>query len=72
MRRVLYRTFHLGIFDACENPWLVRFISQLWDVLDRYRVICSGHIWPSSDERLIRAPTVAEHERIVAVEGAPR
>lgn len=29
-----YRGFHFTIFERCDNPWLVRFVTQLWDTLD--------------------------------------
>lgn len=39
------RSFHFAIFDRCENPWLVRFTTQLWDAIDPYRVLSYRRMW---------------------------
>ncbi len=37
-RRVrAHASFHLGIYDGCDSPWLVRFITVLYYVSERYR-----------------------------------
>lgn len=59
------RIFHFAVFDACENEWLVRFVAQLWDALDPYRVLSYRRMWLSPDEQLVPAEIVAEHECIV-------
>jgi DNA-binding GntR family transcriptional regulator len=59
------RGFHFTIFDRCDNPWLVRFVTQLWDNVDPYRVLSYRRMWLETDERLIPAEILAEHERIV-------
>jgi DNA-binding GntR family transcriptional regulator len=59
------RGFHFAIFERCENPWLVRFVTQLWDTVDPYRVLSYRQMWLQADERLIPTEILAEHERIV-------
>jgi DNA-binding GntR family transcriptional regulator len=59
------RSFHFTIFERCENPWLVRFVTQLWDTVDPYRVLSYRRMWLDADEQLIPTEIVAEHERIV-------
>jgi DNA-binding GntR family transcriptional regulator len=59
------RRFHFTIFERCENPWLVRFVTQLWDTVDPYRVLSYRRMWLDADEQLIPTEIVAEHERIV-------
>jgi DNA-binding GntR family transcriptional regulator len=60
------RRFHFTIFERCENPWLVRFVTQLWDTVDPYRVLSYRRMWLDADEHVIPAEILAEHERIVA------
>jgi DNA-binding GntR family transcriptional regulator len=59
------RGFHFTIFDCCDNPWLVRFVTQLWDTVDPYRVLSYRRMWLDADERAIPTEILAEHERIV-------
>jgi DNA-binding GntR family transcriptional regulator len=59
------RGFHFTIFERCENPWLVRFVTQLWDTVDRYRVLSYREMWLQADEHVIPAEILSEHERIV-------
>ena len=59
------RRFHFAIFDRCENPWLLRFVTQLWDTVDPYRVLSYRQMWLQADERVIPTEILAEHERIV-------
>jgi len=60
------RRFHFTIFERCENPWLVRFVTQLWDAVDPYRVLSYRRMWLASDERLVPAEILSEHEGIIA------
>jgi DNA-binding GntR family transcriptional regulator len=59
------RGFHFAIFERCENPWLVRFVTQLWDTVDPYRVLSYRQMWLQADERVIPSEILAEHERIL-------
>jgi DNA-binding GntR family transcriptional regulator len=58
------RRFHFTVFERCENPWLVRFVTQLWDAVDPYRVLSYRRVWLEADEQLVPAEIVAEHEAI--------
>jgi DNA-binding GntR family transcriptional regulator len=60
------RRFHFAIFDRCENPWLNRFVTQLWDTLDPYRVLSYRRMWLADPERHVPAEILHEHERILA------
>jgi DNA-binding GntR family transcriptional regulator len=59
------RRFHFTIFDRCENPWLLRFVTQLWDTVDPYRVLSYRRMWLHADEHGVPAEILAEHEEIV-------
>jgi DNA-binding GntR family transcriptional regulator len=59
------RRFHFTIFDRCENTWLARFVTQLWDTLDPYRVLSYRHMWTADPEQHVPAEILAEHERIL-------
>lgn len=63
------RVFHFTLFEACPNPLFVRFVAQLWDAIDPYRVLSYRRMWLSADEELMPAKIVAEHERIVKALG---
>jgi DNA-binding GntR family transcriptional regulator len=60
------RGFHFAMFDRCENPWLVRFVTHLWDTVDPYRVLSYRRMWLRDDERMVPAEILAEHDRIVS------
>jgi DNA-binding GntR family transcriptional regulator len=60
------RRFHFAIFERCENPWLTRFVTQLWDTLDPYRVLSYRRMWLDDPERHVPAEILQEHERILA------
>lgn len=60
------RRFHFVIFDRCENAWLKRFVTQLWDTLDPYRVLSYRRMWLEDPERHLPAEILKEHERILA------
>jgi DNA-binding GntR family transcriptional regulator len=60
------RRFHFVIFDRCENPWLTRFVTQLWDTLDPYRVVSYQRMWLRDPERHVPREILDEHERILA------
>ncbi|MCW3063789.1 MAG: hypothetical protein JWN32_961 [Solirubrobacterales bacterium] len=59
------RRFHFTVFERCENPWLVRFVTQLWDTVDPYRVLSYRRMWLDEDAQLIPTEILAEHQRIV-------
>jgi DNA-binding GntR family transcriptional regulator len=59
------RAFHFTIFERCDNAWLVRFVTQLWDTVDPYRVLSYRRMWLDADEQAIPTEILAEHERIV-------
>jgi DNA-binding GntR family transcriptional regulator len=60
------RRFHFAIFDRCANAWLLRFVTQLWDTLDPYRVLSYRRMWLDDPQRHVPAEILAEHERILA------
>jgi DNA-binding GntR family transcriptional regulator len=59
------RGFHFIIFERCENPWLIRFVTQLWDAVDPYRVLSYRRMWLEADQRVVPSEILTEHERIV-------
>ncbi len=59
--------FHFTIFELCQNGWLVRFVSQLWDAIDPYRVLSYRRMWMHEEDELIPEEILAEHRRIVEV-----
>jgi DNA-binding GntR family transcriptional regulator len=59
------RRFHFTIFDRCENAWLTRFVTQLWDTLDPYRVLSYRRMWLEDPQRHVPAEILKEHERIL-------
>jgi DNA-binding GntR family transcriptional regulator len=59
------RTFHFTIFELCGNPWLLRFVAQLWDALDPYRVLSYRRMWLQPDDKLLPEEILAEHDRIL-------
>jgi DNA-binding GntR family transcriptional regulator len=59
------RRFHFTIFDRCDNPWLLRFVTQLWDTLDPYRVLSYRRLWLEDPDGRVPAEILAEHDQIV-------
>ncbi len=59
------RRFHFTIFDRCENTFLTRFVTQLWDTLDPYRVLSYRRMWTADPEQHVPAEILAEHQRIL-------
>jgi DNA-binding GntR family transcriptional regulator len=59
------RRFHFTIFERSDNAWLMRFVTQLWDTLDPYRVLSYRRMWLEDPERHIPAEILVEHERIL-------
>jgi DNA-binding GntR family transcriptional regulator len=37
--RRLHRAFHFGIYEAAGSPWLLRFLSMLWENSQRYLLL---------------------------------
>jgi DNA-binding GntR family transcriptional regulator len=67
------RIFHFTIFQLCGNSWLVRFVAQLWDALDPYRVLSYRRMWLQPDDELLPEEILAEHDRILeALESGDR
>jgi DNA-binding GntR family transcriptional regulator len=60
------RRFHFLIFARCENPWLLRYVTQLWDTLDPYRVLSYRRMWIEDPSGEVPGAILAEHERILA------
>jgi DNA-binding GntR family transcriptional regulator len=60
------RRFHFTVFNRCTNPWALRFVTQLWDALDPYRVLSYRRMWLADPERHVPAEILEEHERILA------
>jgi DNA-binding GntR family transcriptional regulator len=59
------RRLHFEIFSRCENPWLLRYVTQLWDTIDPYRVLSYRRMWLTDDEHDIPTEILAEHEEII-------
>jgi DNA-binding GntR family transcriptional regulator len=59
------RDLHFTIFERCQNPWLVRFVTVLWDTVDPYRVLAYRRMWLDGDERLVPNEILVEHDRII-------
>jgi DNA-binding GntR family transcriptional regulator len=59
------RSLHFNIFDRCENRWLVRFVTQLWDSIDPYRVLLYRRIWLDRSQWSVANGILAEHDRII-------
>jgi DNA-binding GntR family transcriptional regulator len=60
------RHLHFVIFDRCENKWLTRFVTQLWDTLDPYRVLSYQRMWLEDPEGHVPEEILHEHKRILA------
>jgi DNA-binding GntR family transcriptional regulator len=60
------RRYHFTIFNRSTNSWALRFITQLWDTLDPYRVLSYRRMWLADPQRHVPAEILAEHERILA------
>ena len=59
------RAFHFTIFERCGNAWLLRYVMQLWDTLDPYRVLSYRRMWLQPDDKLLPEEILAEHDRIL-------
>jgi DNA-binding GntR family transcriptional regulator len=59
------RRYHFTIFNRSTNPWTLRFVTQLWDTLDPYRVLSYRRMWLADPEQHVPAEILAEHERIL-------
>jgi DNA-binding GntR family transcriptional regulator len=63
------RRFHFAIFERCENPWLLRYVTQLWDTLDPYRVLSYRRMWIEDPTGEAPGAILAEHDRILIAVG---
>jgi DNA-binding GntR family transcriptional regulator len=59
------RRFHFAIFERCENPWLLRFVTQLWDAVDPYRVLSYRRMWLHGGPEPVPEAILDEHRRIL-------
>ncbi|WP_370078679.1 GntR family transcriptional regulator [Streptacidiphilus sp. MAP12-16] len=64
------RRFHFALLERCDNEWLLRFVTQLWEALEPHRGLSYRRAAAAGD--LARAQAIlAEHDGIVtAVENA--
>lgn len=59
------RRLHFALFDRCDNEWLLRFVTQLWEALEPHRALSYRRAAAAGD--LVRAQAILdEHEEIVA------
>ena len=66
------RAFHFTIFERCGNAWLLRYVTQLWDTLDPYRVLSYRRMWIEDPSGETPGAILAEHERILVAVGRGR
>jgi DNA-binding GntR family transcriptional regulator len=66
------RAFHFTIFERCGNEWLLRYVKQLWDTLDPYRVLSYRRMWIEDPTGDAPGAILAEHERIMVAVGRGR
>jgi DNA-binding GntR family transcriptional regulator len=59
------RGFHFTIFGRCDNAWLRRYVTQLWDTLDPYRVLSYRRVWLEDPAGDVPGEILAEHDRIL-------
>jgi DNA-binding GntR family transcriptional regulator len=60
------RVFHFALFELCENSWLLRFATQLWDAIDPYRVLSYRRMWLQQDDEMLPGEILAEHRGILS------
>jgi DNA-binding GntR family transcriptional regulator len=63
--RRLHRQFHFGIYQAAQSPWLVRFLSMLWDNGERYWIPSVHH--EAGHRRILRACAARDAARVEAL-----
>jgi DNA-binding GntR family transcriptional regulator len=66
------RAFHFTIFERCGNAWLLRYVTQLWDTLDPYRVLSYRRMWIEDPTGEAPGAILEEHERIMVAVGRRR
>jgi DNA-binding GntR family transcriptional regulator len=59
------RRLHFALFDRCDNEWLLRFVTQLWEALEPHRALSYRRAAAAGDVERARA-ILAEHEEIIA------
>ncbi|MEU0966818.1 GntR family transcriptional regulator [Streptomyces sp. NPDC005917] len=58
------RRFHFALLDRCDNEWLLRFVTQLWEALEPHRALSYRRAAAAGD--LARSEAIlAEHEAVV-------
>ena len=59
------RRLHFALFDRCDNEWLLRFVTQLWEALEPHRALSYRRAAAAGD--ISRAQAILdEHEEIIA------
>ncbi|MGW2424788.1 GntR family transcriptional regulator [Streptomyces sp. NPDC001709] len=58
------RRFHFALLDRCDNEWLLRFITQLWEALEPHRALSYRRAAAAGDRARAQA-ILDEHEGIV-------
>ncbi|MFI1073548.1 GntR family transcriptional regulator [Streptomyces puniciscabiei] len=58
------RRFHFALLDRCDNEWLLRFITQLWEALEPHRALSYRRAAAAGDRARAQA-ILDEHEAIV-------
>ncbi|MEU0911182.1 GntR family transcriptional regulator [Streptomyces althioticus] len=58
------RRFHFALLDRCDNEWLLRFVTQLWEALEPHRALSYRRAAAAGEHERARA-VLDEHESIV-------
>ncbi|MGW0998744.1 GntR family transcriptional regulator [Streptomyces sp. NPDC002520] len=58
------RRFHFALFDRCDNEWMLRFITQLWEALEPHRAVSYRRATAADDVDRAQA-ILREHDGIV-------
>ncbi|MBX7555317.1 GntR family transcriptional regulator [Streptomyces sp. NPDC004232] len=58
------RRFHFALLERCDNEWLLRFVTQLWEALEPHRALSYRRAAAVGDHERARA-ILDEHEGIV-------
>nr|WP_275410134.1 GntR family transcriptional regulator [Streptomyces sp. SID14478] len=59
------RNFHFALLDRCDNDWMLRFVTQLWEALEPHRALAYRRAAAAGDADRAEA-ILGEHEGIVA------
>ncbi|MFD9632530.1 GntR family transcriptional regulator [Streptomyces violascens] len=58
------RRFHFALLDRCDNEWLLRFVTQLWEALQPHRALSYRRAAAAGDPARSEA-ILTEHEAII-------